>query len=123
MLTVKIIESTDIPVRDLSGHSYSFVQVKLLPFHKESDTIYKTGLVRPATFNPRYGDGFTFCISQKEAKDQVNMEFMFFSKWFLLLFTLPRNLNAGRPLSGDHCHFVAIAMLPRKNYDSKSLES
>jgi len=70
ILTVKVIESNDIPVRDLSGHSYSFVEVKLLPLHKDSPVEYKTALVRPATFNPSFGDGFTFCIPQKEAKQQ-----------------------------------------------------
>lgn len=93
MLTVKIIESTDIPVRDLSGHSYSFVQVKLLPLHKESDTVYKTGLVRPATFNPTYGDGFTFCISQKEAKNQVfirlKSNFSFFFRYKQIAYQIP----------------------------------
>ena len=76
MLTLKVLESSDIPVRDLSGHSYSFIKVKLLPLHKDSAAEYATALVRPATFNPHYGDGFTFCMSPKEARGQVAIYFV-----------------------------------------------
>ena len=70
MLTVKVIESEDIPVRDLSGYAYSFIVIKLMPFHEHEETVYKTNFVR-AGFWPAFGDSFNFIIDKDALKMQV----------------------------------------------------
>ncbi|XP_002161895.1 synaptotagmin-2 isoform X1 [Hydra vulgaris] len=70
MLTVKVIETSNVPVRDISGYAYAFVVIKLMPFHENEETEYKTRLVR-ATFWPAFGDLFTFIIKKEELSSQV----------------------------------------------------
>lgn len=70
MLTVKVLEAEDVPVRDLSGYAYSFVVVKLMPFHEHEQTEYKTNFVR-AGFWPAYGDAFNFVVDKDVLKSQV----------------------------------------------------
>ena len=70
MLMVKVVESEDIPVRDLSGYAYSFVVVKVLPLHEHVETEYKTKLVR-AGFWPKFGEVFPFVIDKEELNEQV----------------------------------------------------
>ena len=70
MLMVKVLESEDIPVRDLGGYAYSFVVVKVLPLHEHIETEYKTKLVR-AGFWPTFGEVFAFVIDKEELNEQV----------------------------------------------------
>ena len=81
MLTVKVIEAEDIPVRDLSGYAYSFVVVKILPYHEFTQTEYKTNFVR-AGFWPAYGDVFNFVIDKDGLKNQVLYFYLFeMNRW------------------------------------------
>ncbi|XP_057294194.1 synaptotagmin-2-like [Hydractinia symbiolongicarpus] len=70
MLMVKVLETTDVPVRDLSGYAYAFVVVKLLPHHEHEEAEYKTKMVR-AGFWPAFGDMFSFVIEKEDLKEQV----------------------------------------------------
>jgi len=70
MLFVKIVESENIPVHDISGYAYAFVVAKILPFHQDEETEYKTKPVR-AGFWPAYGDLLSFVIEKDELNDQV----------------------------------------------------
>ena len=70
MLSVKILETANVPVRDISGYAYAFVVVKLMPLHENEETEYKTRLVR-ATFWPSFGDLFTFIVKKDELNSQV----------------------------------------------------
>lgn len=70
MLTVKVIEAEDVPVRDLSGYAYSFVVVRVMPFHEHEEAEYKTNFVR-AGFWPSYGDAFNFVIDKDALKSQM----------------------------------------------------
>jgi len=70
MLIVKILETENTPVRDLSGYAYSFVVVKLMPLHEHVDSEYKTKLVR-AGFWPAFGDVFSFVIDKEDLKEQI----------------------------------------------------
>ena len=67
---VKVLESEDVPVRDLSGYAYSFVVVKILPLHEYVETEYKTKLVR-AGFWPTFGEVFPFVVDKEELNEQV----------------------------------------------------
>ena len=70
MLLVKIVESEDIPVHDLSGYAYAFVVAKILPLHKDEETEFKTKPVR-AGFWPAFGDVLSFVIEKDDLNDQV----------------------------------------------------
>merc|ERR1711962_1842391 len=57
----KNVETENIPVHDISGYAYAFVVAKILPFHQDEETEYKTKPVR-AGFWPAYGDLLSFVI-------------------------------------------------------------
>ena len=71
LLTVKIKESEDIPVRDLSGYAYSYVVLKMLPLHEHDENEHKTNFVRGG-FYPAYGDAFHFSVPRLGLSEQVN---------------------------------------------------
>ena len=67
---MKVKESEDIPVRDLSGYAYSFVLVKIMPLHEYVESEFKTNFVRGG-FYPAYGDAFHFSIPKDVYNEQV----------------------------------------------------
>ena len=69
-LTIKVKESEDIPVRDLSGYAYSYVVVKVLPLHEHDENVYKTNFVRGGYY-PAYGDAFNFQVPKEGLGEQV----------------------------------------------------
>ncbi|XP_066924500.1 synaptotagmin-2-like isoform X2 [Clytia hemisphaerica] len=69
-LTVKVKESEDIPVRDLSGYAYSYVVIKVLPLHEHDENVYKTNFVRGGYY-PAYGDSFNFQVPKEGLSEQV----------------------------------------------------
>lgn len=70
VLTLKVKESEDIPVRDLSGYAYSFVLVKIMPLHEYEENVFKTNFVRGG-FYPAYDDAFHFSIPKDGYNEQV----------------------------------------------------
>lgn len=70
VLSVKIVESENIPVHDISGYAYAFVVAKILPLHKEEEVEHKTKPVR-AGFWPAFGDLLDFDIEKDVLNEQV----------------------------------------------------
>ena len=70
MLLIKILESENIPVHDISGYAYAFVVAKLLPLHKDEEVEHKTKHVR-ASFWPSYGDIISFEVEKDVLNKQV----------------------------------------------------
>ena len=78
---MKVIESEDIPVHDLSGYAYSFVVAKLLPLHRDETAEYKTALVR-VSFRPAFGDVLSFVVEKDDINDQILYLYQFeLNRW------------------------------------------